>query len=453
MNRKTFYLTSLGCAKNTVDSDSMAQLLEREGYQTVPTPTEAEVLIVNTCGFIAPARRESYDTLKVLAQIKQPGQFLIATGCLTQRYGAEVARQVRGIDGILGTRRWMDIVEVVQNLREANRLKANSSPFIHLPPVETIGQDERGVLRAAVAGASAYLKIADGCSRPCAFCAIPLIKGPAVSRPLKLIIQEARELQKKGVRELILISQDTTAYGQDLGMKDGLVTLLQEILRAAPAIEWIRLLYTFPGAVSERLIELMATQPRLLPYLDIPLQHAHPSILQRMKRPANMDWVYRTIERMRQDIPGLAIRTAFIVGYPGETEEEFQALLEFIQEMRFDRVGAFQYSLEVGTPAEVLGDPIPPEVKEERYQRLMELQQSISLQINQSLVGQTLDVLIEGQGRSKGRGRLWVGRSYRDAPEIDGLVFVEDEVRIGDIVPVRVTGALVYDLVGYPLQR
>ncbi len=449
MNRLTFHITSLGCAKNSVDSASMAQLLEREGYCAARTPQEADVMIVNTCGFIEPARQESYSVLRALAEIKRPGQWLIAAGCLTQRYGMEVAQRVPGVDGILGARRWMDIVTLVRTLR-ARPASAARAVTCHLPAVETVGRDEAGVLRAALAGTSAYLKIADGCDRPCAFCAIPLIKGPAVSRPLPTLIEEARLLQQRGVRELILIAQDTTAYGQDLGLKDGLVTLLRAILREAPQIDWIRLLYAFPGAVSEGLMELMATEPRLLPYLDMPLQHAHPDTLRRMRRPANMDWVYRTLARMRATIPGLAIRTAFIVGYPGETEAEFQTLLDFVRAMRFDRVGVFLYSFEAGTPAEALGDPIPPEVKEERYQRLMELQQSISLQINQTFVGQRLHVLVEGYSQS-GRRRgmeLSVGRSYRDAPEIDGLVLIEGRAAIGDIVPVHITDALAYDLIG-----
>ncbi len=450
MNDLTFHITSLGCAKNSVDSDSMAQLLEQAGYRVARTPQAADVIIINTCGFIEPARQESYSALRALAAAKRPGQWLVAAGCLTQRYGLEVARRVPGVDGILGARRWMDILDVIRTLQQRSQQGRRAEPVCHLPPVETVGRDERGVLRASVAGASAYLKIADGCDRPCAFCAIPLIKGPAVSRPLEVLVEEARLLQARGVRELILIAQDTTAYGQDLGMKHGLTTLIKAILRAAPQIDWIRLLYAFPGAVDESLIELMASEPRLLPYLDIPLQHAHPDILRRMRRPANIEWVYRTLGYMRQAIPNLAIRTAFIVGYPGETESEFQALLDFVAAMRFDRVGVFQYSFEAGTPAEALGDPIPAEVKEERYQRLMELQQSISLQIHQTFVHQSLDVLVEGRSqRRRGRGpELSVGRSYRDAPEIDGLVLIEGQAAVGAIVTVRITGAMAYDLIG-----
>lgn len=448
MKENTFHITSLGCAKNTVDSDSMAQLLERDGYRAVRSVEQAQVLVVNTCGFIGSARDESYAALQVLAEAKRAGQLLIAAGCLTQRYGEEVAHRVPGVDGILGTRRWMDIVGLVRELRAG----PHPEPVYHLPETPTIGLDEHGVRRASVAGASAYLKIADGCRRPCAFCAIPLIKGKAVSRPMETILAEARSLVQTGVRELVLIAQDTTDYGHDLGMKDGLATLLERLTGAIPAsagLDWIRILYAFPGYITDRLIKVMAARPQILPYLDIPLQHAHPSTLKRMLRPSNMDWVYKTIAKMRNAIPSLAIRTVFIVGYPGETEEEFETLLDFVEEMRFDRVGAFQFSFEEGTASAPLGDPVPAEVKEERYQRLMELQQPISLQINQSYVGQTLDVLIEGQSK-KGYS---AGRSYRDAPEIDGVVFVEGRVEIGSIIPVRITGAMVYDLAGVPIGK
>jgi ribosomal protein S12 methylthiotransferase len=439
MTTPRFHLVSLGCAKNTVDSESMAALLLRDGFQAEAQAAHADVLIVNTCGFIAPARAESIETLRQLAETKRPGQMLIAAGCLTQRYGADVVRQVPGIDGLLGTRRWMDVVELARDLRRGGGPKVRYD----LPQAETVGRDERGVLRASVFGASSYLKIADGCRRPCAFCAIPLIKGTAVSRPLETLVEEARQLEGRGVREVILIAQDTTDYGHDLGIKDGLPTLLEALLEAAPRIDWFRLLYAYPGAVGPRLIDLMASQPRLLPYLDMPLQHAHPAVLRRMRRPANMTAVVRTLERMRQAMPGLALRTTFIVGYPGETEAEFGELMAFVEAMRFDRMGVFTFSFEPGTTSEPLGDPVPPEVKEERRQRLMERQQQISLAVNQSYVGRVLPVLVEGADSG-----LSLGRSYRDAPEIDGLVIVEGEIPTGEMVPVRISGAMAYDLTG-----
>jgi ribosomal protein S12 methylthiotransferase len=439
MLQKTFHLVSLGCAKNTVDSDSMAQLLVRDGYHPMDEPKDASVLIVNTCGFIGSARDESYTVLRELSEQKQPDQVLIAAGCLTQRYGREVAQEVPGIDGILGTRRWMDIVQLVRQIRQG----PHPEPLFHLPETPTVGTDEWNTMRVSVAGTSAYLKIADGCRRPCAFCAIPLIKGTAVSRPMDAILNEVRQLQTAGVREIILIAQDTTDYGHDLGLKDGLAVLLEEITAEVPGLDWIRVMYAYPGYVTDRLIDCMASRPSILPYLDMPLQHAHPETLKRMRRPANIDWVHKTLEKMRSAIPGLAIRTTFIVGYPGETEHEFQNLLDFVNEIRFDRVGTFKFSFEPGTFSESLGDPVADEIKEERYQRLMETQQSISLQINQGFVGKKLDVLFEGYDQD-----LSIGRSYRDAPEIDGLVIVEGKVKPGRIVPVKITGAMAYDLTG-----
>lgn len=439
MAANKLHLISLGCAKNSVDSESMASLMEVAGYRLVEDASSANVILVNTCGFIEPARQESLEVLSELAAAKRQGQLLIAAGCLTQRYGAEIAQQVPGIDGILGTRRWMDIVEVVQKLRT----QPHPQPVYHLPDVRTIGSDERGVLRVSLQGASAYLKIADGCRRPCAYCAIPLIKGTTVSRPMENVLADAQAMQEIGIRELILIAQDTTDYGHDLGLKDGLALLLEKMIPLVPDIDWIRIMYAFPGYVTDRLIDIMADTPQILPYLDIPLQHAHPDTLQRMRRPANMDWVHRTLGKMRTVLPDLALRTTFIVGYPGETEEEFQTLLDFIQEIRFDRVGAFQFSFEPGTASESLGDPIPAEVKQERYDRLMELQQSISLEVNQALVGQTMDVLVEGQGDG-----ISLGRTYRDAPEIDGLVIIEGEAPVGEILPVHINGAMTYDLTG-----
>ena len=445
MSKNTFHLVSLGCAKNTVDSDSMAQLLLRDGYHSVDDPARANVLIVNTCGFIGPAKEESINVLRELAEGKLENQILIAAGCLTQRYGSEVALKVPGIDGVLGTRRWMDIVQVVREVRKG----PHPEPLYHLPEeAKTVGTDEHEALRVSVAGASAYVKIADGCRRPCAFSAIPLIKGTAVSRPVESIINEARRLRDKGVRELILIAQDTTDYGHDLGMKEGLAILLEQLTDSVPDMDWIRIMYAFPGYVTDRLIEVMATRKQVLPYLDMPLQHAHPKTLYRMRRPSNIDWVYRTLGKMRAAVPNLAIRTTFIVGYPGETEEEYQALVDFVQEMRFDRVGTFQFSFEPGTTSESLGDPIPAEIKLERFERLMELQQGISMQVNQSYVGKALDVLVEG--RDKG---ISIGRSYRDAPEIDGLVFIEGNAKIGELVPVKITGAMAYDLTGVIAQE
>ncbi|MBN1287766.1 MAG: 30S ribosomal protein S12 methylthiotransferase RimO [Anaerolineae bacterium] len=442
-------MLSLGCAKNTVDSDSMAQLLGRSGFTGTDDPAAAGVLIVNTCGFIEVARRESVAELRSLAAAKRPGQMLIAAGCLAQRYGAQLAEWVPGLDGIIGARRWMDIVDVVQ------QLGGRREPLYYLPDAATVGADERGVLRASRQGASAYLKIADGCRRPCAFCAIPIIKGTAVSRPLETIAAEAARLQDMGVKELVLIAQDSTDYGHDLGMKDGLAALLEAIVKAAPRVPWVRVMYAYPGCITDRFIDVMAAHPQILPYIDMPLQHASRPVLLRMRRPANLDWVYRTLDKLRARMPDLALRTTFIVGYPGETEAEFGELVDFIRDVQFDRVGAFTYSFEEGTPSADLPGHLPEEVKQERLDALMEAQQAVSLARNQALVGRTFDVLIEGRGEVEDEPGTFVsvGRSYRDAPEIDGLVFVEGEHPVGTLVPVQIGGAMVYDLIGEPMQE
>lgn len=447
--RDNYYLLSLGCSKNTVDSESMAQVLGQHGLRGVGDPSKAEVLIVNTCGFIDAAKEESINALKELVEIKKGNQMVIAAGCLSQRYGADLVQYIPGLDGVIGTRRWMDIFDLVTRLRD----RKHPEPLYHLPTdVKVVGSDERGVLRASVQGASAYLKIADGCRRPCAFCAIPKIKGTAVSRPVESVVAEAVRLQKMGVKELLLIAQDTTDYGYDLGLKDGLAHLLNEIVNAAPDIPWIRIMYAYPGYVTEGLMETMAKHKQILPYLDIPLQHGHRETLKRMKRPANIEWVYETIGKLRSTIPDLAVRTTFIVGYPGETDEEFAGLMQFVKDLEFDRVGTFKYSYEIGTPSADLPNHVADDIKQARYDQLMALQQGISLKKNQAMVGKTVSVLIEGHGMGEDEDgeatgdTLSLGRSYRDAPEIDGYVIIEGELPVGEIVPVRITGATTYDL-------
>lgn len=440
--KKQFYMLSLGCSKNTVDSESMGGLLQKAGFNGVVDPDDASVLIVNTCGFIESARQESIGALNELAKAKGPNQMLIAAGCMAQRYGDEVVQWAPGVDGVIGTRRWMDIVPFIRRLRR----RKHPEPLYHLPQEAlTVGKDERGVLRASVQGASAYLKIADGCRRPCAFCAIPQIKGTLVSRPMETIVAEAIRLQENGIKELIIIAQDSTDYGHDLGMKNGLSQLLRQVSKAAPDIPWMRIMYAYPGYVTDELIETMASIPQVVNYLDIPLQHGHRETLKRMRRPANIDWVYKTVEKIRTAMPDIAIRTTFIVGYPGETEEEFSSLKQFVTDLQFDRVGAFTYSYEASTPSADVSWHVAEAVKAERLEELMMLQQPISLARNQAQVGRTLPVLIEGFGDN-----ISIGRSYRDAPEIDGLVVVPGELPLGEIVPIQISGAMTYDLSGTP---
>ncbi|MEP7293202.1 MAG: 30S ribosomal protein S12 methylthiotransferase RimO, partial [Chloroflexota bacterium] len=445
-----YYLVSLGCSKNTVDSESMAQVLAQHGMTGTSEMSAAEVLIVNTCGFINTAKQESIDTLRELVDNRRAGQMVIAAGCLSQRYGADLVQEVPGLDGVIGTRRWMDIFDLVSRVRT----RKHPEPLYHLPDeAKVVGLDEHGVLRASVQGTSAYLKIADGCRRPCAFCAIPKIKGTMVSRPMQSIVREAVRLQEMGVKEIILIAQDTSDYGSDVGIKEGMAALLDAIVEAAPGIPWLRVMYAYPGYVTPRLIETMASHPQILHYLDIPLQHGHRDTLLRMKRPAKIEWVYDTLANMRRAMPDLAVRTTFIVGYPGETDTEFDGLMKFVSDLEFDRVGAFKYSYEIGTPSALLPNQVPDDVKEARYNALMELQQGISLKKNQQMIGKRIEVLVEGHGEGEDEDGnstgdlLSLGRSYRDAPEIDGYVIVEGELPEGEIVPVRVTGATTYDLI------
>ena len=445
MATRKYYLLSLGCSKNTVDSESISQLLNESGYRGVEKPGQADVLIVNTCGFIGPARDESIDSLRELARTKKKGQQLIAAGCLSQLWGPKLAAEVPGLDGVIGTRRWMDVVDFIDRVRGRTR----PEPLFHIPEnVLTVGDDEKGAWRTAVQGASAYIKIADGCRRPCAFCTIPTIKGTMKSRPRELILNEARSLAEEGIRELVLIAQDLTDYGSDIGIKDGLSHLIEDLCRI-DGIDWVRLMYAYPGAVTDRLIEVMAREPKVVKYLDIPLQHGHPATLRRMRRPSNIDWVYSTIAKMRAAIPELCVRTTFIVGFPGETGEEFAGLTKMVDDLQFDRGGVFTYSYEADTPSGAMPNQVPTEIAEARRDALMQQQQRISLSRNQNFVGRTLTTIIEGVDEEQG---LSFGRSYRDAPEVDGLVIIEGLVPMGEMVPVKITGALEYDLTGVVVQ-
>ena len=442
-----FYLLTLGCPKNTVDSEGMQELLVQANYSATDDPAAADVMIVNTCGFLQAAKAESIGVLQELAEQKQPGQLLIAAGCMAQRYGHEVTREVKGLDGLIGTRSWPDIVPFIKKLRAT--LDARREPIYHLPetgdtPIETIALSRNQLASQA----SAYLKISDGCSAPCAFCTIPSFKGLNRSRPREHILLEAQRLAAAGVKEVIIIAQDTTAYGRDWGEVDGLPTLLEEIVTAAPELAWIRLMYAYPGHASNRLIEVMAAHPQILPYIDMPLQHGHPETLKRMRRPHNVDKLLRWIERYQTTLPHAAFRTTFIVGYPGETEAEFDGLLDFMEAAQFDRVGAFTFSPEPGTPAFDLPNPIDEETKQARWEELMALQQVISLERNQALVGKQLQVLVDGSGDG-----VSITRSYRDAPEIDGYVIVEDELPAGEMTQVMVTGAMEYDLIAIPADK
>lgn len=434
-----FYLLSLGCPKNTVESEGMTELFRRAGYQPTNQPEDADLLIVNTCGFIDRAKEESLTALRELAETKAPGQYLIAAGCMAERYGGEMARMVPSLDGIIGTRRWREIQQLAENL-----LTDQSPGAVHeLPPPKPHHPVIHPVPRYCPGLATAYVKIAEGCNAPCTFCVIPQIKGAFRSKPQEAILTEVRELVHQDVKEIILIAQDITAYGSDWGENDGLSSLARDIVAAVPRLPWLRLMYAYPLHVTPRLIETMASSPQICHYLDLPLQHAHPDVLRRMNRPRDTHEIRSLIERLRVAMPDIALRTSFIVGYPGETEEEFRSLLDFMQQVEFDRVGVFTYSQEEGTRAAGLPEQVPDKVKQERYEVAMALQQSISLGRNQDLVGQQLQVLIEGAGDG-----ISVGRSYRDAPEVDGMVLVQGELPTNEFATVQITEALEYDLVG-----
>lgn len=460
-----YHLVTLGCPKNEVDSDGIEMTLRQAEYSKTDRADDADVVIVNTCGFLAAAKEESMGVLEELAQRKRGDQILVAAGCLAQRNGDEILQRVSGVDGLLGTRRWMDVVELVQRIRSGENGRAMQRYSLLGDPADDF---TTAVPRPPVQGGSAYVKISDGCNAPCAFCTIPSFKGKLRSRPLQAIVDEANALVNAGAKELVIVAQDTTDYGRDRGEPNSLPRLLAAICnRTSDELRWVRLMYAYPGHVSDELIEVMATQPKIVPYLDMPLQHGDPRTLRRMRRPSRIAMVHDHVHKLRAAMPDIALRTTFIVGYPGETEAEFQGLLDFVEEIQFDKVGAFTFSAEPGTPSALLPDPVPAEVQEERYARLMELQQPISLRKNQAQVGKKLEILVEGEGTfvpdasatggenvGEDSGEpLLLGRSYRDAPEVDGLVLIPgvNGVPAGAMFDVHVTGAMEYDIVGEPL--
>jgi ribosomal protein S12 methylthiotransferase len=447
-----YHLITMGCPKNQVDSDGIEMLLRGADYGFVESPDDADVLIVNTCGFLEVAKDESIGVLQDLATHKRGNQILVAAGCLAQRNGDEVLERVPEIDGLLGTRRWMEVLQLLQGIR-GGAGQRNFQRYTLLGDPDADFED--AMPRPPVNGGSAYLKISDGCNAPCAFCTIPSFKGKLNSRPIEAIVDEVNGLVGAGAKELVVVAQDTTDYGRDWGEPNSLARLLSTICnRSSDDLKWLRLMYAYPGHVSDELIEVMASQEKIVPYLDMPLQHGDSRTLKRMRRPSRLEMVYDHMDKLRSAMPDIALRSTFIVGYPGETEEEFQGMLDFVEAIEFDKVGAFTFSPEPGTPSATLPDQISAEVQDERYGRLMELQQSISLRKNQAQVGRMLDILIEGEGElADSDVPLLLGRSYRDAPEVDGLVLVPgiSGVPIGDMIQVHINGAMEYDLVGEPL--
>lgn len=458
-----FFIQTLGCAKNTADSDGITAIMERAGFENADAPEDADVMIVNTCGFLQASRHESLEAMRALGQIKHDGQLLIAAGCLISRYGENVKQEVPTVDGVIDAGKWLAMPRFIQYLREHNKGDANwfTDAYVNLPPEQIAARSVTDYLPRHAQGPSAFLKIADGCDRPCTFCIIPAIKGGHRSKPMDAVIAEARELVAQGVQEIVLVAQDTTAYGWDWKQRDVLATLMERLCNEVAGMKWLRLMYAYPGHVTPRLIQVMARYPQIVHYLDVPLQHGDDQVLHRMKRP-NPITTRRMLDDLRAAMPDLAVRTTFIVGFPGETEEEFDGLLEFIEEQQFDRVGIFEYSQEEGTPAGAMENQVSRKIKARRRHDAMVTQQSISLAKNRAFVGKTLDVLIEGVGELEGNAAMRdpamecgncvsIGRSYRDAPEVDGIVIVQNELPIGKMVRVKITQASEYDLIAEPL--
>ncbi|WP_018084396.1 30S ribosomal protein S12 methylthiotransferase RimO [Desulfurispora thermophila] len=433
-------IISLGCPKNQVDSEVMLGLLKAAGYDIVP-PDRARVLIINTCGFITPAKEEAIEVIMDAVRRKMQGQIelLVVAGCLAQRYPQQLYDEIPEIDLLLGTGEIPRLPLWLSRVRQGERVLAVGSPHYDY------SQQLPRLL--PVPGITAYLKIAEGCSNRCAYCAIPLIRGPLRSRPRDLLLREAEQLLAGGVKELVVVAQDTTAYGRDLYGRPMLPHLLDQL--AGLGFPWVRLMYCYPEGITPQLVEVLARRPNICRYLDIPLQHASPGLLRAMRRRGDIDEVRQLIAGLRRALPGLVLRTTFMVGFPGESEADFECLLAFMQEIKFERAGFFKYVAEEGTAAAVLPGQVPEQVKEERYQQCMTLQQQISHQYNQQLVGRDLEVLLE-ERLARRRG-IYRGRTRSDAPEIDGRVYVRaagKPLRVGDLVTVRIRSTTEYDLKG-----
>jgi ribosomal protein S12 methylthiotransferase len=430
-------IVTLGCAKNEVDSEEIAGVLATSGYSVDGAAKKTDVTVINTCGFLESAKAESIKAIQQAVKDKQAGKTgkVIVAGCLAQRLGSELMKLAPGADAYVGVGQMGRFADIVRETLGSREQRLDVSPPHHRwADVPTRARTGRPW--------SAYLKISEGCDHKCTFCTIPSFRGGHQSKPLERVVAEANHLARTGAREINLIAQDVTQYGYDLYKAFTLPKLLRE-LNAVDGIDWIRLLYFYPNRLTDEVIEAMATSPKVLPYVDIPLQHVHPDTLRRMKRPWDGDRYLKVFDKVRAAMPEVAIRTTFIVGFPGETDEEFASLLSFVEEAKLDRVGAFVFSREPGTPSFEMENQVPFRVKRQRYDQLMSLQQQVSRAVNESYIGREIDVLVEDVVKG------WrVGRSHRDAPEIDGLVFIEDAGLTGEIVRVKVTGAEEYDLFG-----
>jgi ribosomal protein S12 methylthiotransferase len=463
---------SLGCPKNLVDSEVMMGLLEGDRHEITSDKEEADIIIVNTCGFIDAAKQESIDTIIEMAQYKQSGQCkkLIVTGCLVERYRDELRQEIPEINELLGTN---EVEQILNAVGTSSAKKQRSLPILSSAATADVGGDFLEIAGSVPERESdfepaaylyndttprkrttprfySYIKISEGCEHPCTFCIIPQLRGGFRSRRAGSILREAEMLAEQGVKELVLIAQDSTWYGEDLGVKDGLANLLRSLARVE-GIEWVRFLYSYPSRLSNAVLDVMAEEAKICKYVDIPLQHASTRMLKAMKRPGNREFVEKLVTRMRDRVPGISLRTTFIVGFPGETEDDFQELMDFCRQAEFDRMGAFTYSDEEGTPAYELSDKVPPRVALARQKKLMKLQSQISRRNNKKIIGKQVRVLFEGPSRET--DLLWQGRMQSQAPDIDGCVLINDapedfEAIPGSFITVEITEAHDHDLIG-----
>ena len=434
------FFVSLGCDKNLVDSEKMIALLASQNISVTSTPEDAEIIIVNTCGFIHDAKEESIETILEMAEYKKTGSChaLIVTGCMAQRYQKEIIEEVPEVDAVLGTTSYGDIVKALEEAVAGNHFE-EFRDIDYLP--------DTGSKRVLTTGGHfGYLKIAEGCDKHCTYCIIPKLRGKFRSVPMERLIAQAEDMAEQGVKELILVAQETTVYGKDLYGKKSLHILLKKLCEIR-GIRWIRILYCYPEEIYDELIETIRDEKKICHYLDIPIQHASDRILKRMGRRTSKQELIDIVGKLRKEIPDIVLRTTLITGFPGETEEDHEELKEFVDEMEFDRLGVFTYSPEENTPAAEMADQVPEEVKEERRDELMELQQEISYDRGQDRIGQELLVMIEGKVADES---AYIGRTYGDAPKVDGYIFVQtgELLMTGDFAKVRVTGALEYDLIG-----
>ena len=431
---------SLGCDKNLVDTEVMLGLLASKGYEMTDDEQEADIIVINTCCFIHDAKEESIQNILEMAELKKEGKVkaLIVTGCMAERYKDEILEEIPEVDEVLGTTAYDKILDAVDAALEGNQ-EVILSDIDALPLPETKRLVTTG-------GHFAYLKIAEGCDKHCTYCIIPKVRGNYRSVPMERLVNEARELAEQGVKELILVAQETTLYGKDLYGEKSLHKLVKEVCNNS-GIRWIRILYCYPEEITDELIQVMKEEPKVCHYLDLPIQHANDTILKRMGRRTTKQELVHIVEKLRSEIPDICLRTTLITGFPGETAEQHEELMQFVDEMEFDRLGVFTYSPEEDTPAAGMPEQIEEEVKEDRQAEIMELQQEIAFDKAEDMIGREVLVMIEGKVADE---NAYVGRTYRDAPNVDGLIFINtnEELLSGDFARVKVTGALDYDLIG-----